>query len=424
MPDNPNRPAGLTEPLCKDGFLPDLTRIGFWVFGLWVGSLVLDAPFRYGLSLLHLDLFVYLPKMLLAGFLALVLLKSREAVTARMVGGFLLAYLAWGVVNLADYRQALFGLWVLVPFLFGLWMGRYAAIPRWRHLIIWLFILTAGGVFLDFLFALPWGGKYGDVLGYKILVSRQWDSFSMERCAGFARASFDAASQLLVFGILLVVSPGRRWTRVLVWLCAGVGIALTTSKGALGAWLLLTIYFMGGGLLRWPRCWARLWEGALAGILLGMIVLPLSVLWFHYDPAFFGRTMKFLFLSFTERLTWMWPDSWRLLDLGGGYHWWTGRGWGGLGAAQAYFEPALYRAGDNAFVYAAVLLGLPAAFLGIAAFGVTLWRRLRHGAPDWLLSLVLAIISYGVVMNIFEEPLLAYALGLSLTCDGKRDTSV
>jgi hypothetical protein len=423
MPDNLNWPARLTELLRGDGFSMDLTRIGFWIFGLWVGSLVLEAPFRYGLLLLQLGVFAYLPKLLLAGFLALVLLKSRESVAARMVVGFLLVYLVWGMVNLPDYRQALFGLWVLVPFLFGLWMGRYAAIPQWRSLLVWLFAIAAGGVFLDFLFTLPWSGTYGDVLGYKILISRRWNAFSIDRCAGFARASFDAASQLLLFGILLAVSPGRRQVRALVWLCAGVGIALTTSKGALGAWLLLTLHFIGGGLLRRPRCWTRLWEGVQAGILLGMIALPLSVLWFHYDPALSGRTMNFLFLSFTERLAWMWPDSWRLLDLGGGYHWWTGRGWGGLGAAQSYFEPALYRAGDNMFLYVAVLLGLPAAFLGIAAFSLNLWRKLRHGAPDWLLPLVLAITSYGVVMNVFEEPLLSCALGLALTCHVKGETS-
>ncbi len=105
-------------------------------------------------------------------------------------------------------------------------------------------------------------------------------------------------------------------------------MGLTTSKGPMGAWLLVSIYFAGGGLLRWPRYWIQLWLVALSFILLVMILLPLSTVWIHYDPALHSFAGKFLFASFGDRLNWMWPDSLHLLDLGGSWHWWVGRGLG------------------------------------------------------------------------------------------------
>ncbi|MGE4530470.1 MAG: hypothetical protein AB7C98_04005 [Acidithiobacillus sp.] len=201
-----------------------------------------------------------------------------------------------------------------------------------------------------------------------------------------------------------------------MWLIAGAGIALTTSKGPLGGWLMVSMYFAGGALLRWPRYWMQLWFFAFTFILLTMILVPLSALWIHYDPSFHGYINNFLFASFGDRLNWMWPDSLHLLNLDGAYHWWVGRGLGGIGAAQQYFEPARHLAADNLFVYVTVYVGLPVALLLFAALW---WRVVRltlaRNAVAWRLPVVLALVAYGVVMNEVEESLLAFFLGLALS---------
>ena len=389
----------------------------FVLAALFLWSLVLQAPLRFGLGYLYLDVFIYLPKLLmLAAVVLLPWLRFRASAPALVISGLAALYLLWGAVNLSSPVQAAFGLWVLVPLLFGLWAGAVTQIAQWRRLFCLLFVTAATGVLLDPFLDYPWSGQALELLGKSIEMSRQWTAFGLERYAGFARASFNAASQLLIFGVMLVVLIHRRLAKLLVWLVAGAGIAMTTSKGPLGAWLLLSLYFAGGVLSRWPRYWMQLWLVVLTIALLAMILLPLSTLWIRYDPSFQGHASKFLFASFGDRLTWMWPDSLRLLDLNGSWHWWVGRGLGGIGGAQQYFESERYLAADNLFVYVAVYVGLPMSLLLFIAMW---WRIVRlilsRDMEAWRLPVLLALIVYGAVVNEVEEGLLALFLGLALS---------
>lgn len=411
-----------TLPLQEGG---SLSRIVFVLTTLFLWSLVLLGPLRYGFALLHLDVLIYLPKLLLltAVFL-LPLLRPRASAPVLTVSTFAVLYLVWGTVDLPSPGQAVFGVWVLTPLLFGLWAGAVARPEEWRTLFVVLFIVAALGVLLNPLVHYPWSGQSLDVLGNTIEVSRQWTVYGVDRYAGFARASFNAAAQLLLFGVMLVALLKRRSAKLLIWLVAGAGMALTTSKGPLGAWLVLSMYFAGGALLRWPKYWIQLWLGVVTFILLVMILLPLSTLWIHYDPTLHGYVNKLLFASFGMRLNWTWPTSLHLLDLGGVYHWWVGRGLGGIGAAQQYFEPVRYLPGDNFFVYVAVIVGLPASLL----LFITLWWRivrisLRRDAVAWRLPMILAIIAYGVVSTNIENTLFAFFLGMALSAQSSDNRS-
>ncbi|MFW5455018.1 hypothetical protein [Thioalkalivibrio sulfidiphilus] len=407
--------------LQKAGLGVRLSMVIFALSALFLWSLVLQAPLRFGLAKVHLDALIYLPKLLLlAAIVFLPLLRPRTSAPALMVSALAVLYLVWGAANLPSLEQAAFGLWVLVPLLFGLWAGSMVRTELWGRLFLSLFIVAALGVFLNTFIHYPWIGQTLDLLGKQIEVSRQWSAFGIDRYAGFARASFNAASELLLFGIMLVVLLKRRSVKLLVWLITGAGIALTTSKGALGAWLVVSMYFAGGALLRWPRYWIQLWLLAFTLILLAMILMPLSSLWVHYDPNLHGYLNKFLFASFGERLDWMWPDSLHLLNLDGAWHWWVGRGLGGIGAAQQYFEPARYLAGDNLFVYVTVYVGLPVALLLFAALWWHVVRlTLASNAVTWRLPVILALVAYGVVMNGVEEDLLVFFWGLVMSMSNR-----
>ncbi len=399
------------------GMRPGLSRVVFWLSGLFLGFLVLQAPLRYWLALVHLDALIYLPKLLLlAAVMLFPLLRPRASAPALMVSLLAGVYLLWGIVNLPSPAQAAFGLWVLVPLLFGLWAGAVVNVEQWQRMIFVLFVMAAVGVLLNPLIHYPWSGQAMDILGKDIEISRSWTALGIQRYSGFARASFSAASQLLLFSIILVVLMKRRAAKLMVWIVAGVAIALTTTKGTLGAWLLVSLYFAGGALLRWPRYWIQIWLGILSLILLLMVTIPISTILFHYDTTIHGFATKFLFASFGDRLDWMWPDSLHLLNLGGSWHWWVGRGLGGIGAAQQYFEPARFLAADNLFVYTTVWLGLP---LSLILFSALWWRIVRlclqHNAVGWRLPMLLALVAYGVVVNEIEGSVLAFFLGLSLT---------
>ena len=128
--------------------------------------LVLNAPLRYGLALLHVDALVYLPKLLLfMAVLLLPLLRPRASPVAWLLTGLGLIYLLWGMVNLNTPLQALFGLWVLLPLLFGLWAGPVVSVEQWRRLFVVVFVVAAAGVFLNPLIHYPWSGQSLTLLG-------------------------------------------------------------------------------------------------------------------------------------------------------------------------------------------------------------------------------------------------------------------
>ncbi len=121
---------------------------------------------RYGLALLHVDALVYLPKLLLLmAVLLLPLLRPRASPVAWLLTGLVLIYLLWGMVNLNTPLQALFGLWVLLPLLFGLWAGPVVSVEQWRRLFVVVFVVAAAGVFLNPLIHYPWSGLKPDPAG-------------------------------------------------------------------------------------------------------------------------------------------------------------------------------------------------------------------------------------------------------------------
>lgn len=393
-----------------------LEKTIFWLIALFFSFQVLEAPLRWVFNAIDLDAAIYLPKVFLfAAILALPLLRWKASRTTLLLSALIIIYLFWGMINLSNSMQALFGLWVLVPFMFGLWVAALLDVRNLYRLFSTLFVIAAAGVLFNPLISYPWSGQTMDLFGQSIEGSREWTAFGVERYAGFARASFNAASQLLILATFLVVLLEKRWIKFLVWMIAGAGIALTTSKGAIGAWVMLSMYFAGGWLVGWQRFWPRLWLVGLAIIIVAMVLSPLSSLWIEYTFNLDSLASKFLFASFGERLTWMWPDSLHLLDLSGAWHWWVGRGVGGIGAAQQYFEPLHYLAADNLFVYLAVDLGLPLSLLII----ILLWLKttmssLRSTTPTLILPVILLCSAYGIVVNIIEEPILSLALGLSM----------
>lgn len=395
-----------------------LSRVFFGISALFLWSLVLQAPLRYGFAQLHLDMLIYLPKLLLLVTVVLLpLLRSRASPPALMVTGLVGAYLVWGAMNLSSPAQAAFGLWVLVPLLFGVWVGNVTPqLEQWRRLFAVLFVAVVAGVFLNLFIHYPWSGQIVNIAGKSFAISREWGTFGgFDRYSGFASVSFNAASQLLLLSVIFVALLKRNNVKLLVWFIAGAGIALTTSKGPMGAWLLVSVYFYGGKLLRWPWYWRQLWLGVLTLIFLSMILLPLSTLCIRYHPNLHGFISNFIFKSFGLRLDETWPGSLHLLNLEGAYHWLVGRGLGGIGSAQKYFEMAHFWPADNLFVYVTVLVGLP---MSLFLF-VSLWWRIvvfvsSKDAPVWYLPFFLALIAYGVVINVIEEPALAFFLGLAL----------
>ncbi|MGH2507279.1 MAG: hypothetical protein ACRDHZ_07715 [Ktedonobacteraceae bacterium] len=323
-----------------------------------------------------------------------------------------LVYVVVGAARLSGgVMQALFGLWVFAPLLYGLLVGPVLLdeLRRFRHLILVLFWVACVGVVASMFVKFPWSGFAYNLAGSSIEASRQWGAFGVNRPAGFARASFSAAHQFLLFGIFLTVTAKSAWRRVLIWVVAGAGIVLTTSKGPAGAWLLVSLYLVTRRL-----GFRRSWNIVVILLAASIVVVPLSTLAVAYDPTFNNFSSQLLFTSFGDRLVWMWPRSFALLS--GWTQWLTGIGLGGIGAPQLYFDTARYLPADNLFVYLCVDFGVLVALLFVAwvAFSAFGPRRHDHSLRLFTSPLLLATLAAGGTATIVEGATFAFFLGLSL----------
>jgi len=378
---------------------------------------------RYFLARTDLTPLIYLPKVLVTLTIP-IMLSVHGRVNRGFVIGVSIVALAfmWGVLNLSSIDQVLFGLWVLVPLIYGLLVATFVLDnpSAYKRIFMFLFAITALGVLLNPLLHYPWVGETLDIGGVSVEVSRKWSTFGIDRYAGFSSASFDAASQLLVFAIWLVTTLRSKLYKFLLWMVAGAGITLTTSKGPLVTYLLITLFFISGALYRYRKSWRQLWTIVLSAIATMMMLLPLSTLLVRYDLRINSYTGKLLFASFGDRLEWMWPDSLKLLKEP--WQWIVGIGLGGIGAPQQYFDLTKYLAADNLFVYLCVDFGILIAIMLIVAIIYVVTKNTSYSTNQYQLvfAIVLATISYGVVSNVIENPVLVLFAAMALTVSRSR----
>lgn len=378
----------------------------------FIAVTVLAGPLRMYLSLAGLRPLIYLPNLLLllAIFWQIVADVRDQGFTATKLIAFVIPCYALGVaLQFVAPVQAAMGFYVLLPFVFGIACGR-VLLEHWRVVgrilpLLWLVIVA--GVLVNLAVDYPWEG-FGYRLGsLEVEGSRQWYAAGGgKRLAGLARASFDAAVQIQVVGILLALQTRSTTLRLLVWLLTIAAILPTNSKGVLLAVAVVTpVVLLRGALPERPLRALPALFGTVG------VALPVTTLLFVFDSPLRDPTLANATHSFYDRLNYMWPEAWALLGEHG--NWLLGRGVGGIGTAQTYFEPALFNAGDNLFMYWFVVFGWAA----LPAFVLLLSRSLRvrpHQtvADMQFYCLLLATLVYGVMTNIVENAISALIFGL------------
>lgn len=381
---------------------------------LFVLTQVFAGVYRWSLDSIGLSALTYAPTaLLLASVGAVVTTRLRRGqVPAR---GLLLCLLLCvgvlvGALSVAP-KQAVFGLWILIPLVFG-----YACLRRdWldapicRAVAVPVLLLACAGVIFDQWLDYPWTGASFELGGKSIAASREWHISERPRLAGFSRSSFDAAAHVAVFAVLAAVHTAGRMRRACLWALAVYAIYCTTSRGILLALMVvMALVEAPAGLRRTAALLAT-----LGGLSFALVPPTLAAM---FDLSQTARLqMRSSHGSFLDRMSEMWPSAYELL--------WSGpvpilgRGIGGIGAAQGLFEPDAFNAGDNLFVYALVMFGLLALPLALALAKAAL--RAAHRADEGRAALTVAclhllVLWYGAVSNIVENPLPAAILGLLL----------
>ena len=396
-----------------------------WTSDDWVQALTLltlmsycltaaiTGPFRWAAGMVGLTPIVYLPQVLmLLSTLVVLIWEARQglmpmrAMTLLVIGYAVLVGLFHTPVT-----QVLFGIYTLLPFWFGLSCAE-VIFRHWSNIFrvsVWLWALAVVGVLLNYWVAYPWEGYGYSVGDVDIVSSREWENIGGgKRLAGFSRASFDAALQILLLGLIVVLNLRTFGMRVLVWGITFMTIYMTTSKGVYNMFVVLTPIVLLG--TRLPASAVRWWPMALG---LVALLLPMTPLFMDVNFYIRDEALANLTYSFWDRLNDMWPNAWKLLETQGNILW--GRGLGGIGTPQTYFEANRFNAADNIFVYWFVIFG----WVALPGFLLLLLRSLRlnpsrHAVESAGFCLFVATLVYGITANVVESGFFAIAAGMSV----------
>ncbi len=388
-------------------------------FVLWAAlafftATIVSAPMRWIFAQAGLTPLIYLPN---AALLTATIWHTVAEVPAgeyslQRFGG--LAVIAGGLaigLALLPPKQVALGAYALLPFWFGLACGPLL-LRAWRVIapLLWPFwLICLGGVITNSLVDYPWEGFAYSVGDVDVEGAREWYATGGgKRIAGLARASFDAGVHVLILSLLLAIETRSRLVAIAVWALGAYAVVLTTSKGVLIVFLVLTPYVAAR---RWiPEPALRALPVVIGGI--GML-LPLAALLFDVRFDVRDEALANITFSFVDRLQNMWPEAWLLLHEHG--HMLFGRGIGGIGTAQTYFEPGRFNAADNLFMYWWVVFGwaIFPLFLGTLLRSVLL--RPHHDATDRRVYVLwLAALTYGMTTNIVENAMFAAFCGLAI----------
>ncbi len=387
-----------------DGFL---ISIGF-IFFL---SEVLAGVIRYYFYTLGISYCVYLPKLFLIfsvftvtfrGFFKKKLGRPFALLFWVLVYSFLIANF-----YIRNVLQMLFGLWVIVPFVYGVLIGPIVIknLNGFRKYILFLWIIAVTGIFANLFYKWPWIGFSYEIANITVEGTREWFTGGFERLPGFARISAAAAGQILMLGLLLIFSYKSSLVKTFIWLATGVAILLTTTKTTVGIWIILTILFLFSKtpLFKFLRFLPFL-------LSLVVIMLPFSTLIIDYNLNIQSFYTHLLLASFEERLTFTWPWTINMVLHHGSFI--SGRGIGGIGASQAYFEKQLYSPADNLSLYLFGLFGVFGLTM-LIVIGLLITLNIDNTKLGRLIFyLAIACFLEGLSLNVVEEPFFATCLGV------------
>ena len=387
---------------------------------VYLSTLVLEGPLRYGLLAVGAPNALYLRDVIALGTLGYLL--ARSVVVDRWLDPLLIwsavifgLHAAIALMRGLAVFQVLFGLKILMLVAYGMAMWRLVQ-PRFRSVLTVAavaYAMTLFGVGLNFFLGkMPWEGLEYQNAFATVTTTREWSSqgLEMERIPGFARASYSAALILGITGALTMVWLVRRSHRAWLAVLTLLGIAATTTKG-----MLLAFVVVGAVLLIGPgRRGAPLRQRMVAVMCALTLVLPLLVLLLNlYGSA--PDDLPLVLMSAWARFSYVWPEALELLPDGVAAV--LGAGVGGIGTPQLYgHAPEQYVSPDNLVIFAVVTFGVLGVlyYLLPATAAPRVLERESDRVGESYAALVLLGYGYGIANNPVQDSFFAIALGCCL----------
>ncbi|MBD3401804.1 hypothetical protein GF420_02830 [candidate division GN15 bacterium] len=414
-----------------------MNRAAGWLLAIWIALVATEGMLRYLFVSSGLPFLIYAKDAILLAIIAwyglYVATRWRIDTTLSLSGAVLVYGVLLAVWHGFSPAQVGFGLKIFLTFVAGYTVAMSPSIDgtALRRAFRIFVPLVALGLVLEMLTTVPWAGFAYEAFGQTVEGSRLWGMSGLPRLAGFGRASFSTANMLLCLAALYLADRVTRADRdrravrffdaLLLALCFS-GIVVTTAKTALLALLALGLLMVLLTLQRHARgnltlIWRGISQCCLTVFAFLVVVPPVLAVASPATVTGLLRTnniiINILASSYVARMERMWPEAAGLLTLD--HNLLTGRGVGGIGTAQRYFETAQYNAADNLFVYLVVTFGV---VIAAAAIGFLLWKGLRlraaHPGSAYLLVVVLIGLVCGATTNVVESAGLLMTAGVAM----------
>jgi hypothetical protein len=392
----------------------------FWVLALYLSIPNFEAPLRYFLSELDIPWVIYFRDILVVLLGMWFILKTIISYDHDNIIIYIVCILLFhsliGLIYLPDFYMILFGWKIFLPILIGL--GSYYVfvekLNKIKCVFLGLYVIAISGMFINYFIEFPWEGFTYTLDMYKIEATRieEVAAFGIKRLAGFHRFAFDAAIQIILLSVFLVVHIKSNLYKIIIWAVAGLAILLTTSKGILLSYLLISILLGLHATDKKIISYYSLYRKMFLIFIILAILLPFL---FKFNLSYGILTLPdeindMLFTSFTMRLYDIWPEVIEIIqDYGNPV---LGRGLGGIGQSQIFFENYLFNSADNIFLYLYAQFGLLGFFYLFYLYYKS--RSLNSERELYFCLLVFIIFQYGVTTNIFESSSLCLSVGFVL----------
>lgn len=377
---------------------------------IYILIIIFEGPIRYVLNMFGMTTLIYIKDFVLIVLIILGIKKIKFNRKSFIFFIMISTSFIISTIYIRDYMQiSFFILKIFVPFLAGMLQFRNILedMKNRKRFYIVCYIIVVLGVYINTVINYPWEGLEYELGNNKIIATINWSTMGQKRIAGFARSSFNVATYIMVFAILIQSDKKKnKIIRAIYCIITISAIALTTTKGM----LITAIVFYINDFLNIEKIKKLL----ISALIVAMITIPIfSTI---CDPLFdfLRENMDYeiyikYFNSFRDRLTNTWPDALQLATKHANII--LGRGMGGIGVSQKTYEPDLYSPGDNMFVYLYVTFGLFS--LLIYYWIIKFVKRIDFKNQDNIIvyNIIFIICTYGIVSNIVEEPFLCILFG-------------
>jgi len=385
----------------------------------------LSGLLRYIFAQIDVAILIYTPFFLIFSYMLITPFLPGYKYTKRPLIWFIYAFFAfyfiYSLFNLSSFEQVAFAFYAWAPFFAGLIFASEGNINRLLPHLRWIWILSITGVVLNYFFEFPWIGQIYEVLGVNITAARDWDAGGIKRLAGFSRASYTAASQVALFGCIILAGQKNFLLRFSVFAISLIAILLTTSKTPAIGMIVVYLFIITSDFIHntfklkklgYAYSYISVCLLMAAVTLIPIIYVGTSNL--NINMSFSGSLSFISVSSMIDRMTQMWPDAFNLISRDNAfYEWFLGRGLGGIGAGPRFDEANIINAADNLFVYLYVTFGaLSFIFAAIILKGFSALKTSRCEIYTLYASLLVYTLTLGITSCIIEGVCPLFFLGL------------